>query len=149
MEPAIPHGAQIKVRATDADNCRVGQVVACICGDSLVAHRLVYCGRSGRTRAYILTQGDGRLVCDRPIRKSAILGVVTAFCANGTWQIPAGCASRPSWQQALATIHMQTIKICLTINYAFASRVSALTLMFGFAGKGLWARLRVHFKMKL
>src|SRR5436190_7248117 len=78
MEPTLPDGARIKVCPSRTGTYEVGEIAACLHGGSLVAHRIVSRG-AGRARGYVVTQGDGRLICDRPLRVDDILGVVIEF----------------------------------------------------------------------
>jgi len=124
MEPTIPHGARIKVCPPAPSGYHVGQIVVCVIQNTLYAHRIVYCGSTGRVEPFVLTQGDGWVLCDPPVRKSAILGVVKEFFIEGTWQVAAEQASRPPWRRAMATTHAALIRSCLTVHHEFARRVS-------------------------
>lgn len=123
MAPTIPHGARIRICPRHPAQLRVGQIGVCVGAHQLIAHRIVYCG-GGRSDAFVLTQGDGWLLCDPPTRKDAILGVVDEFSIDGVWKAPAQHASRSSWQQALAAGHLWLIEACLAIHHGLARYVS-------------------------
>ena len=144
MEPTIPHGARIKVRPSRSGDYEVGQIAACLHGSTLVTHRIVSCGRTGGARGFVLTQGDGRLICDRPLRKDDILGVVTEFAVEGIWRVPAKEVLGRPLQRLFAATHRRVIGLCLAINHRLACHVARAILVLGFVLKGLfaWPKIR-------
>ena len=131
MQPTIPDGARIRISPPESGEYQVGQIVACVLGDSLFAHRIVYCGRSGRSGAYVLTQGDGWALCDPPTRKTAILGIVTEISKGGDWRTPTGGAARGSWMQAVATASFWLNRLSLLLHPEFSRRVAGTCLFAG------------------
>ena len=126
MSPTIPHGARIKVCPPESPGYHVGQIVVCVIQNALYVHRIVYCGSSGRVEPFVLTQGDGWLLCDPPVRKSAIIGVVKEFSVEGAWHVAAEHASRRPWRRAVAATHVLLIRSCLAIHHQLARRVSEI-----------------------
>lgn len=131
MEPAIPHAARIKIHPQQEDEYREGQIVACATGNSMFAHRIVYCGRSVRTRAFVVTKGDGWVLCDSPTRRSAIMGEVTAYYWDGVWQTPASGVSATPWNRALGCASLWLIRSALVVHLEFARRVAGTCLVLG------------------
>ncbi len=140
MEPTIPHGARIRIRPAEDDNYQVGQIVACVIGDSLFAHRIVYCGHAGRGGSVVLTQGDGWILCDPPTRKSLILGVVVQFFDGDAWRAPAGRIGRGSWEEGVAGASYWLVRFSLLIHREFARRVAGTCLTLG----SIFKRLRLR-----
>src|SRR5262245_49787231 len=79
MGQAIPDGAHIRIRSGPGQPCQVGQVIAFLAGRRIMAHRVVYEGRSKAARLFVVTQGDGNWVCDPPVNRSTVIGQVEAF----------------------------------------------------------------------
>lgn len=131
MEPAIPHDARIRIRPQEHQDYREGQVVACVSGNSLFAHRIVYSGRDGRTGEFILTRGDGWVLCDPPTRKSNILGLVTEFCSGGAWSAPLGHVSRSPVRRLTAGASFWLVRLSLAVHHEFARHVAGGCLHVG------------------
>jgi len=84
MGKALPDGSLIRIQALRGEESELGQVVVFDVNGALVAHRVVYLGQGPRLGRFILTHGDGRIPCDPPIERSAVLGVVTEYsCGEG------------------------------------------------------------------
>ena len=83
MGDALPEGSQVRIRFSS--EFEMGQVLAYVAGDRIVAHRLV---RFIPTRGelYLLTRGDASVFCDAPIRASTAMGIVTEYCTGQAWQ---------------------------------------------------------------
>jgi len=133
MHPTIPDGARVRIRPLHTENYRVGQIVACLLNDEIFAHRVVFCGSSGRSRDMVLTRGDALVMCDPPTRKSAILGEVTEFWADGEWRALNATGTTLPRYRALALLQEQLIRICMPVHYEFARRVAGTTLIVGSA----------------
>src|SRR4051812_23553322 len=74
MARAIPDGARIRIRPAAVKTWRAGDVIAFIAGHRFMAHRIVYEGRRGAARDFVLTQGDGNWFCDPPVNRCTIVG---------------------------------------------------------------------------
>ena len=83
MAPAIPDGARIHIRAGTEERCGVGDVIAFVGGSRVIAHRIVYEGRRGAARRFLVAQGDGNWLCDPPVNRSTVVGIVEGFSVGG------------------------------------------------------------------
>jgi hypothetical protein len=86
MGAAIPDGARIRIRGGPEDMWRTGRVIAFLAGSRVMVHRVVYEGRRGSARHFLLTQGDGNWLCDPPVNRSTVVGEVESFSTGGEWQ---------------------------------------------------------------
>ncbi len=85
MGGALPNGSRIRVRFTDRDSFKAGQVLTYVAADRVLAHRLVRSVNSGK-KLYLITRGDATVCCDLPVLESSVLGVVEEFSAAEEWQ---------------------------------------------------------------
>jgi hypothetical protein len=99
MGTTLPEGTRIQIAISRDLPRTTGGVVAFLAGTQIVVHRLVHQGRWGAARAYVLCQGDGRRLPDRPIARSQLVGPVVGAFADGRWQ-PVG--GRPRVQPVVA-----------------------------------------------
>ncbi len=83
MGSALPEGSQIRI--SFADKFSVGQVLAYVAEDRIVAHRLVRLVSSHGV-LYLITRGDASVFCDSPTRVSAAMGVVAGVRDRERWQ---------------------------------------------------------------
>jgi hypothetical protein len=86
MGAAIPDGARIRIRSGPEDMWHGGQVIAFLAGSRVTVHRIVYEGKRGPARQFVLTQGDGNWLCDPPVNRSTVVGEVEAFTTGDEWQ---------------------------------------------------------------
>jgi hypothetical protein len=86
MGAAIPDGARIRIRSGPEDMWHGGQVIAFLAGSRVTVHRIVYEGKRGPARQFVLTQGDGNWLCDPPVNRSTVVGEVEAFSTGDEWQ---------------------------------------------------------------
>lgn len=84
MEPAIPRGTRIRIRAQRALPPD-GSAVAIMAPAGVVTHRLVCRGRLPWNRRYVLTQGDGTMLCDPPLPVDLLVGPAHVEGANGSY----------------------------------------------------------------
>jgi hypothetical protein len=127
MEPAIPDGSRIRIRP---GSCEPGQVAACILGERLFAHRIVHRGRD-RQGAFVLTRGDGWLLCDPPTREERILGVVSEYWDGRAWQAPGAPVPLRSWRRAVSLASFGLVRASLVIHHECARRVAGSLLALG------------------
>lgn len=113
MGLTIPDGSRIRIRWTD--NYRPGQIVACLQQGFLFAHRVVYTHGDA-----IITQGDGWILCDPPLRVSEVIGEVVACRMGGKWHSPAAEPGRPYSDARAARRQVRIIATCLRMDPAFA-----------------------------
>lgn len=76
MRPAIPEGAEVRIRC--GVPVRAGDVVVCQEGRRILVHRVVAELRSG----WVLTRGDATAVPDLPVPVSSVLGRITGLVAR-------------------------------------------------------------------
>lgn len=131
MEPAIPHNARIRIRTRESVDYREGEIVACVVGDSLFAHRIVYCGQGSRTRGFVVTQGDGWMLCDPPTHKERILGIVAEFCDRDRWTAPPPPADRGWVRGIIRKASLWLVRLSLAVHYEVARRVAGFFLTVG------------------
>lgn len=102
MGEVIPHGARIRIAPGTADAAN-GTVVAFVAGGKTVVHRIRWQRRGGRGRRFVITQGDGMLLPDMPVERTAILGPVTAVrTEEGAWQPVGAPPPRPRRERTLS-----------------------------------------------
>jgi len=85
MGPTLPAGSWIRVRLAADGEFMVGQVLTYVAKDRVLAHRLVRSVKSGN-QEYLITRGDATVCCDLPVVSSSVIGIVTEYCAAGSWQ---------------------------------------------------------------
>jgi hypothetical protein len=90
MGAALPDGARIRIRSGAENSWHQGDVIAFLAGSRLMAHRIVYEGRRGAARHFVITQGDGNWLCDPPASRSTVVGRVEAFSTDTDWRPIAG-----------------------------------------------------------
>jgi hypothetical protein len=85
MGSILPDGSRIRVSFATGQKFVAGQIVAYLAKDRIVAHRLLRCATS-RGSHYLITRGDATLCCDLPVLASSVIGVVSEFSTDGSWQ---------------------------------------------------------------
>ena len=85
MEPAIPSGAEVRIRCGETGG--VGDIVACREGAGVLVHRVVARSAGG----WILTRGDARWLPDAPLPgDEAVLGRVVEVKRGDAFAPPPG-----------------------------------------------------------
>jgi len=84
MEPAIARGTRIRIRA-QTELPPDGTVVAVLAPGGVVTHRLVCRGRLPWNQRFVLTQGDGAMLCDPPANVGLLVGPVTMWSVGGDY----------------------------------------------------------------
>jgi hypothetical protein len=116
MGRTLPPGSRIRIDFVERDGYEVGEVVAFVAGGQVVVHRVVYRGRAGPARGYVLTRGDAPLAPDAPVPERSIIGAVGAVQRDGRWEAVGG---RP-WQTRRARV----VRALLLVWVAGVLRVS-------------------------
>jgi hypothetical protein len=127
MEPTIPDGARIRIRPGRHER---GEVVACIVGEELFAHRVVHRGCDQRG-VFVLTRGDGWILCDPPIRAERILGAVTEYWDGNGWRAPAHPEPLKSWKRAISLASFWVVRASVVVHHEFARRIAGCMLTLG------------------
>jgi hypothetical protein len=123
MGAAIPDGARIRIHTGRDDLWHVGMVIAFLAGSRLMAHRIVYEGRRGSARHFVLTQGDRNWLCDPPVNRSTVVGEVEAFLAGGEWRAVAAPHAR-FYRRLVPRLSQTLMSLALEWNPAFAIWIS-------------------------
>jgi hypothetical protein len=101
MGSAIPHGARIRIAPSTVPS-RPGTVIAFVAASRTVVHRIRWQRRWGRGRRFVITQGDGMLLPDMPLERTAILGPVLAVDTSEGWRPVDPPPIRPRRERALS-----------------------------------------------
>jgi len=128
MEPTIPDGALIRIGPPPSGDYRVGDVVACVRGEALFAHRIVYRDPAGDI---VLTRGDGWILCDPPVQRARIVGAVREYLDGGAWRAPAVALKLGGWRERISRLSYWLVRGTLPIHPEVARRVSGTMLCFG------------------
>jgi len=94
MEPAIPAGSRIRISFVNPQSYSTGQVIAFRVENRMCVHRIVYCPRWGFASGYLITGGDCCRLPDIPVKTESVLGTVSEFECEGTWQQPGASKRR-------------------------------------------------------
>ena len=144
MGTAIPDGAHIRIRAGPAEGLHTGKVIAFLTTSRVMAHRVVYEGRRGAARDFVITQGDGNWLCDPPVERSCIVGEVQSLACEGEWR-PIGAARIHLFRRLVAGTSRALICLALDCNPAFAVWISRPISRLRRAPRLVWLRLRLYF----
>lgn len=115
MGSALPAGRRIRIRPIPADEYCVGHVVAFVSGNTLFAHRIVFCGRQG-----ILTRGDASQLCDLPVPFAAVLGLVDECSLNGEWRPLPDQSQFEYERRATSSAAEMLLGVCMRIDIRLA-----------------------------
>lgn len=120
MGRTLPPGTRVRVRGNLSDAPPAGCVIV-IAGDrTLVAHRVVGRGWGRRAREYLLTRGDGMLLCDVPTPLDRVIGQVTHCDDGGGWRPVAGPPRAAGPRPWIRALHAHALRLALEIHVAFA-----------------------------
>ena len=130
MGATLPAGARIMIHC--GAPAEPDTVVAFVAGESLVAHRLVHVVR-GHGGGYLVTQGDGRVVCDPPIEAGAMVGVVTAWRMTDEepWRPIRPAPRRAPVALAVSALVRLLVRSALALDVRAALAVTAVALTVG------------------
>ena len=123
MGQTLPSGSRIRIHPLHVEQYDVGQVVAFVSGDRLLAHRVVCCTRQG-----FLTRGDNRSWCDLPVPFDDVLGAVKQRWTEGKWQDFHEDPHALSKRSRSARVAEAMLRACMRIDIRLA-RHSARALM--------------------
>ena len=143
MGTAIPNGAHIRIRAGEAEEPRTGKVIAFLTRSRVMVHRVVYEGRRGAARHFVLTQGDGNWLCDPPVERSCIVGEVQSLACEGEWR-PIGAARLHLFRRLVARSSQALMRLALDYNPTFAVWISRPISRLRMASRLLWLYFADH-----
>jgi hypothetical protein len=144
MEGAIPAHAPIRIRFGEGTDYHVGQVVAYLVNAKLmVVHRVVYHGRFGRARDYLLTRGDAKLIPDPPTQLSAVLGSVTEVQYGQDWQAP-----RPPAQRLKNRLLSSVLPVLVGLSLEVDVRLAHKLVLWLSHAKWLYSRIKTRLSGK-
>jgi len=143
MGDTLADGTRIRIRGRQGVP-EVGQVVVAVGGATLIAHRLVGIGRSARARGFLLTRGDGSLLCDWPIPVSDVVAVATEYRTSAEWQPLPLPRRRPWWARVRAAAHRALMQGAMELD----PRVAGLVARCSFRLADVMARARRAIAMK-
>lgn len=134
MGRTLPHGTRLRVRCEHRTETTPGQVVAFIAGNKVTVHRVAARGLFGNARSYILTRGDGALLLDHPIPRSAIVGVVSEWTTGDGWR-PMTTSVANDWRSYVSRIFIlwpTLIALHIDRRLAMLLTAGAITVATGF-----------------
>ena len=119
MGRTLPAGSRIRISRGTPDDVALGSVVAVAAGDMIFAHRVV-----GRRGTWLLTRGDGVLLCDEPVALDRVVGVVT-HCNDGSGWRP---VAQPAVERRSAALYRRVLLAMMALSVALAGRVARLVM---------------------
>ncbi len=99
MGKTLPPGTKIRIRCATGADYAPGTVIAFLGGNGLVGHRVV--GRAGAQ--YLLTRGDGTVICDPPVEASRVLGEIIEWQDGEAWRAVPAAPTRGALSGLVAT----------------------------------------------
>jgi hypothetical protein len=125
MGATLPPGSRIRFRC-GPNEPRLGDVVVLVFGQAdLLAHRVVGAGRGPRSRAYLITRGDGSVLCDQPIQRAAVLGIVLDRATDAGWRCLDPPRSSGLGRRLTAALHRRAMLAAMEIDVRLAVRLAA------------------------
>ena len=122
MGQSIPSGARIRIAFGTPDLDRMGPIVVFSTGEMLVAHRVVRIGH-GLGSAYVLTRGDGKILCDVPVHRDQVLGYVSSWNAGAGWQHVPARVSQGRFRETVAQVGEVAVWLTLTLHPGLAMKL--------------------------
>ena len=126
MGSTLPDHAKVRIACRPNPEYQLGDVVAYLWGDALIAHRIVGRGRQPRTRGFYLTRGDGQLLCDPAVSARAILGLVDAWFDGTGWR-PVAANSPSGVRRWTVIVERWLLELHPDLTRRLAALVSALS----------------------
>jgi len=122
MGETLKDGARIRVESGESRSYVPGQVVAFLCGDAVIAHRIVHMGRRGRARGHLLTRGDACFLPDPPMPVEAVLGPVMTLDGGDAGSPPPPAPSRAGLRALSREMVTRAISTLMIVHPALAQR---------------------------
>jgi hypothetical protein len=108
MGTALPLGSTIRIEFSEESIYAPGMVIAFLSGERIMVHRVMYRGRYGPTRQFILTLGDEVWRPDAPVNMNSILGRVVQYEYQGVTRPP---GPPPKWTSRKRLVSLLIVKI--------------------------------------
>ena len=115
MGRALPIGSRIRIRRCGERSPSDGQIVAFLGGDRIVVHRVVYAGRRGAARGFLITRGDADWLCDPPVHMELVAGCVDEMSSDEQWR-RVGPAQTPQRRRVLASLARALLAVALEVS---------------------------------
>jgi hypothetical protein len=130
MGRTLAAGSRVRIRCAD-EPAPAGAVVVVAVEGALFAHRMVGRGRGRRARGYVVTRGDGTVLCDAPVEVDRVIGIVAEYHDGEGWRPVSGPAPRPPLRGWLAALHRAAMLWALEVHVGLARALSMVS--FGLA----------------
>lgn len=131
MGSTLVPGTRIRIRCGTGTDYPDGTVVAFIGGRGLVGHRVVSRGRSRRGLAFLLTRGDGSLVCDPPVEPERLLGEIIEWQDGDTWRAVPSAPQVSVAGRGIAAANLLLVRLLLAVDAGLAARAAVLLAALG------------------
>lgn len=115
MGRALPIGSRIRIRRCSERSPSHGQIVAFLAGDRIVVHRVVYAGRRGAAREFLITRGDADWLCDPPVHIELVAGCVDEMSIDEQWR-RIEPAQTPHHRPVLSSLARALLAVALEIS---------------------------------
>ena len=92
----------------------------------LLTHRIVAVSGGQPTKQRIVARGDATTICDVPIARQDVLGVVVAFSDGHAWRDVPGPVARGGWRGAVAAGIVLAVRVTLPVHTRLATGVVVL-----------------------
>jgi len=98
MWPSLRPGDRLEVRALEAGEPRVGDVVVCAHGARALAHRVIALSADASGTVLVTCRGDATPRSDAPVPAADLIGIVTSVERRG---VPVRLTDRAAWASRL------------------------------------------------
>ena len=128
MSPTFLPGDRARLRTGRNGPRSKGTVIAYVDGAGVVPHRIVRCGVGPFARRYVVTRGDGCLLCDPPLALESVVGTVVAREDEGDWLPVPPPPERSTMRRFLHAITAMPVVVALELHPRLA-RTAAHALL--------------------
>lgn len=126
MGRTLRPGTRIRIALEHREWYGRGAIVAFVVGEKVVVHRVVHRGSFGPARAMLVTRGDAPWAPDPPIRRSQVLGAVSAVLEGDRWEPPAGAPRRSLRARFAAALLLTPVVALLYVSPRGAGALAAI-----------------------
>lgn len=125
MSPSIPRGATLRLRPPTG-SLTPGDVISFQSGGVLLTHRIVAISGGQGTQQRLVARGDAATICDTPITRDDVLGVVVSFSDGPAWRDVPSPISRHGWRGVVAAVIVLAVRATLPVHARLAGGVIML-----------------------